>query len=209
MIKIFYKNKIVILTEKEFDNIYSLKIDEFKKKALKKQIIKFLDDENLDKINIYGKEPEKMLRKLRKIFVFVLAAGGLVKNSNDEILYIRRLGYLDLPKGKVEADETTEQAAIREVSEECGILEKDLKLSFQLPNTYHIYSQKGEYALKETQWFAMQFEENYKLKPQKKEKIVEVGWENFNELESKFKIESYPSLINFLDEIVAQNKLKA
>jgi len=150
-----------------------------------------------------------MLKKLRKIFVFVLAAGGLVKNSNDEILYIRRLGYLDLPKGKVEADETTEQAAIREVSEECGILEKDLKLSFQLPNTYHIYSQKGEYALKETQWFAMQFEENYKLKPQKKEKIVEVGWENFNELESKFKIESYPSLINFLDEIVAQNKLKA
>jgi hypothetical protein len=149
MIKIFYKNKIVILTEKEFDNIYSLKIDEFKKKALKKQIIKFLDDENLDKINIYGKEPEKMLKKLRKIFVFVLAAGGLVKNSNDEILYIRRLGYLDLPKGKVEADETTEQAAIREVSEECGILEKDLKLSFQLPNTYHIYSQKGEYALKE------------------------------------------------------------
>ena len=121
MIKIFYKNKIVILTEKEFDNIYSLKIDEFKKKALKKQIIKFLDDENLDKINIYGKEPEKMLKKLRKIFVFVLAAGGLVKNSNDEILYIRRLGYLDLPKGKVEADETTEQAAIREVSEECGI----------------------------------------------------------------------------------------
>ncbi|HPX75457.1 MAG TPA: NUDIX domain-containing protein [Bacteroidales bacterium] len=209
MIKIFYKNKIVILTEKEFDNIYSIKINDFKKKKLKKQIISFLESENFDKINIYGKKPEKILKKLKKIFVFVLAAGGLVKNSNDEILYFRRLGYLDLPKGKVEKNETTKQTAIREVSEECGILEKDLILDFQLPNTYHVYPHKRKFALKETQWFAMQFKENYELKPQIEEGIIELDWANFNELKSKFKIASYPSLINLLDEIIAQNKHKA
>src|SRR2546430_1719323 len=49
------------------------------------------------------------------------ASGGLVTNNKGEYLIIFRHGKWDLPKGKMEADETAESAAIREIQEECGI----------------------------------------------------------------------------------------
>ena len=57
---------------------------------------------------------------------FVLAAGGVVVRNGDggpEILVVHRPRYDDwsLPKGKLHADETFEQAAAREVEEETGV----------------------------------------------------------------------------------------
>ena len=48
------------------------------------------------------------------------AAGGVVKNPADELLFILRLGKWDLPKGKIEKGEKIKEAALREVEEECG-----------------------------------------------------------------------------------------
>src|SRR3954466_10320477 len=42
------------------------------------------------------------------------ASGGLVKNPKGEYLVILRHGKWDLPKGKLEGDETPELAAVRE-----------------------------------------------------------------------------------------------
>ena len=64
------------------------------------------------------KEAQKAISKK---FTWVTAAGGLVKNDQDELLLIFRNGQWDLPKGKLEKNEKNKHTAIREVEEECGI----------------------------------------------------------------------------------------
>lgn len=54
-------------------------------------------------------------------------AVGIIRNPNDEIFITRRAAdahmanKLEFPGGKIEADETPEQALIRELQEEVGI----------------------------------------------------------------------------------------
>ena len=59
-------------------------------------------------------------------YILIEAAGGLVYNSDKQILMIFRNGKWDLPKGKKEDKETIIQCALREVEEECGI--NDLRI---------------------------------------------------------------------------------
>ena len=51
----------------------------------------------------------------------VHAAGGLLTDEAGRLLCIHRIGHWDLPKGKLEAGEALEEAAAREVQEECGV----------------------------------------------------------------------------------------
>src|SRR5438067_1038745 len=81
------------------------------------------------------------------------AAGGLVMNEEQEYLIILRHGKWDLPKGKLEYDETPEQAAVREVGEECGI--EPPEIIKPLEKTFHTYELKGKRTLKKTHWFLM------------------------------------------------------
>lgn len=68
----------------------------------------------------------------------VRAAGGVVWRRRDggepEVLLVHRPRYRDwtFPKGKVEAGETDEQAAVREVQEETGLR---CELGPELPST--------------------------------------------------------------------------
>ena len=54
----------------------------------------------------------------------VLAAGGIITNSQGEFLLIHRPRYEDwsFPKGKLDKGETLEQCALREVLEETGFV---------------------------------------------------------------------------------------
>jgi len=81
----------------------------------------------------------------------VLAAGCIVENEFDEILWMKRNGRWDLPKGKVERGERIEDAALREVTEETGIA--NLQLVKPLGKTYHTYEMHGNVELKTTFWF--------------------------------------------------------
>ena len=71
----------------------------------------------------------------------VRAAGGVVWKRRDdgelEVVLVHRAAYDDwtLPKGKVDPGETDEQAAVREVEEEAGVI---CRLGPELPSTrYH------------------------------------------------------------------------
>ena len=67
-------------------------------------------------------------------FEVIEAAGGVVV-KDEKMLFIFRKKKWDLPKGKLEAQETIEFCALREVQEECGI--SDLEIISRLIKTYH------------------------------------------------------------------------
>lgn len=153
---------------------------------------------------LQNNENEMLWKCFRKQFVEIPAAGGLVQRSDQSLLFIRRLGVWDLPKGKIDKGETPEIAAIREVEEECGV--KGLKIIRQLDSTYHIYRSPflkfpDNLALKETKWFLMSCDDDQTLVPQSEENIEEVRWFAVNELDTVME-NTYLSLREFLSKTI-------
>ena len=72
-------------------------------------------------ITIAVKDKEKTEELVESFYTIIKAAGGVVE-KNDSILLIHRLGKWDLPKGKLEKNEKSKTAAIREVFEETGLV---------------------------------------------------------------------------------------
>jgi 8-oxo-dGTP pyrophosphatase MutT (NUDIX family) len=107
-------------------------------------------------------------------FQLIEAAGGVVTNSKKQVLWIRRNDKWDLPKGKVEVGEQIQEAAVREVKEECGLT--SIRLGVLLGVTYHTYSCKDVNVLKKSYWFSMSCPAQQDLIPQLEEGITEVVW---------------------------------
>lgn len=128
----------------------------------------------------------------RATYKFVLAAGGVVTDERGRLLVIRRLGKWDLPKGKVDEGEGTEAAALREVTEECGL--RELHIGKPLPSTWHTYERKGKQYLKRTDWFQMDGSFKEALVPQEDEDIEEVRWVSREDLKA-IKADTYPALL--------------
>ena len=119
---------------------------------------------------------------IEKRYNEVEAAGGLVVNGNKEMLFIYRSGYWDLPKGHVEANESFEETAVREVEEETGL--SSMQLIEELTVTRHFYFSHGKWEIKKTKWFLMTTEDGKVLNPQFSEGIEKAEWISFNRLES-------------------------
>ena len=117
---------------------------------------------------------DELFAEFTNHFVVINAAGGLVTNPKDEILLIKRNGLWDLPKGKVDKGETNEDAALREVKEECGI--NNIQLGSPIIETFHTYMDSESKVLKRTGWFRMRFDGTEKPLPQEDEGITEVCW---------------------------------
>ncbi len=118
---------------------------------------------------------EKEWESYKKGKKWIDAAGGIVKNKSGELLLIFRLGFWDLPKGKLEKGENPEAGALREVEEECGIGE--LSIVKKLNQSYHTYELKGKQVIKRTFWFEMNYAgSSVKLTPQLEENITDAQW---------------------------------
>lgn len=108
-------------------------------------------------------------------------AGGLVFNKKAQILLIFRKGSWDLPKGKVEKNETLASAAIRETAEETGLKKNQLILENSLLTTAH--SLKGKKI--KTKWYLLQYYgEKKKMIPQIEEGISKCKWVDMASIES-------------------------
>ncbi len=139
--------------------------------------IDLLENTSCPELNIYGDNLEDIWDDFTKMFKVVEAAGGVVSNQKEEILFIRRLGKWDLAKGKIEKGESLEQAALREIEEETGL--KELILEEFINTTFHIYTERnGEKILKTTYWFKVTYVGNSEPVPQTEEGISEVSWKN-------------------------------
>jgi len=179
MYKVFVNDSPIIITSspKKANNypVY------FFKNAVLDEIIYKLFHKDIKGANLYSTDLEKDWQSFLTNIPVISAAGGLVLNDKKEVLFIYRNGVWDLPKGKIEKGETIENAAVREVEEECGIV--NLKLGEKLVTTYHIYYQNG-IKLKETHWFLMTSNYTKKLTPQLEEGITEVIFKNKTEIQS-------------------------
>jgi 8-oxo-dGTP pyrophosphatase MutT (NUDIX family) len=107
-------------------------------------------------------------------FLYLKAAGGIVTNHLNELLFIFKQGYWDLPKGKIDKGEKKKVAAIREVSEECGV--NELTITRKVAKTYHIAKLRGRYVLKKTTWYEMFCNDPANLKPDATEGITDLKW---------------------------------
>ena len=107
-------------------------------------------------------------------FKIIIAGGGLVINQKGETLMMYRKKRWDLPKGKIEKEESVKIGAIREVEEETGVKVKSIIK--KLGKTYHTYTLKDKWVLKETHWYLMEGDGTSKLVPQTDEDIEKVGW---------------------------------
>lgn len=147
---------------------------------------------------IIHEKPDEVLKIfINDIFTFIEAAGGVILNSKNEILFIKRFGKWDLPKGKIDDNETPTITALREVSEECGI--SGLKIIRPLQSTYHYYSMKNRQILKRTYWYVMKYEGNEICKPQIEEDITEVRWFDKKDLVIVFQ-NTYNAIVDVLND---------
>ncbi len=140
---------------------------------------------------------EEACSAFNTMFTMLEAGGGIVRHDTD-VLFIKRFGLWDLPKGKLNTNEPATDGALREVTEETGLT--DLSISRQLPSTFHIYtSPKGVDVLKKTYWFEMKCTRPSPLLPQTEEGITEVRWFPFSDIAIPIS-HTYASLQNLLNE---------
>lgn len=110
----------------------------------------------------------------------IQAGGGLVirlsENKSTEVLLIYRNNCWDLPKGKLEKDETIPECAIREVQEEIG-LKHPPEIIADLGTTYHTYQINSQTIGKKTFWYVMKLaESDPSFSTQTEEGITEAEW---------------------------------
>lgn len=183
--KVYINEKpILLLSNEEAEQIKSsdkiLKsIYRGKVKLLHQIIDVFEKNNNYEGAIVSTEDKEQLIIDFKDLFKVIAAAGGVVFNPNEEILFIFRRGFWDLPKGKIDKGESIEAAAIREVQEETGI--QNIDLQEFLTETYHVFEQKGKRILKLTYWYKMKTSD-FDLVPQAEEDIEQAVWvtkENF------------------------------
>lgn len=130
-------------------------------------------------------------------FKEVNASGGLVSNRREDVLLIRRNGLWDLPKGHQEAGEDLSETALREVREETGVGQLELKDLICV--TDHCYKRDGIWHLKHTWWYNMLYTDPVDLTPQREEDITKAAWVPRSGLASCLK-NTYPSIAEVFHE---------
>lgn len=183
MNKVFINEKPLSLFSgnEHMDAAFDLFIVYSNSKELRKQIQRFESDPQIKNMAVLFESESQKEKAFVSLYKIIEAAGGIVKNKENKILFIFRQGKWDLPKGKIEKGENEKEAALREVEEECGI--KELQLGDKFTRTYHTYVLKEENILKISHWYKMNYSgASKKLVPQTEESITDARWMNKTEI---------------------------
>ena len=113
----------------------------------------------------------------------VKAAGGVVVRGK-KILFIKKNGRWEFPKGRLKKGANRKKTAVREISEETGIKKKHLNIIMPLIPTHHHNKISGSTVVKETSWFLIEYlgDPKKRLVPEKKEGITKCKWFTLDEL---------------------------
>jgi 8-oxo-dGTP pyrophosphatase MutT (NUDIX family) len=112
-----------------------------------------------------------------------VSAGGVVVRTVDggnEVVLVSDGRYWGLPKGNLEAGETPEDAALREVSEETGIRREALAIAAELAPSDYVYRRRdtGRLVFKRVHQYLMTAPAGAELHRQESE-IADAGWLTF------------------------------
>lgn len=201
MYKVFVNEKKLLLSKYPDSIEKNLRYEGF---ASLEIAFDLLQNTSCPELNVYGENIEELWEDFTHMFKVIEAAGGVVYNKNKEILFIKRLGKWDLPKGKIEKGESLEQAALREVEEETSLTE--LILEEFINNTFHIYTERnGERVLKTTYWFRMTYLGEKPAKPQIEEGITDVSWKNNEQIKNEVFPSTFKNIQLILNEAWEKN----
>jgi 8-oxo-dGTP pyrophosphatase MutT (NUDIX family) len=196
MYKVFVNEKKLLLS-KQSENLE--KTIGYENATTLEIALDLLENTSVKELNVFGENIDGIWEEFRKLFRIIEAAGGVVNNPDGDILFIRRLGKWDLPKGKMEKGESREESAVREIEEETGL--SDVELVRFINTTFHIYVERnGDKVLKCTHWFEMNFSGEDTSKPQIEEGITEVAWKNTSQIEH----EVFPSTFKNIKLIIKE-----
>jgi len=174
---IFFVNRFIVLTdnlEKSKIIFGDCRVVHFEGKRQLHSLIDVFKNDSEEKLMLVHSDLEEMRSSFFNYFKIIKAAGGYVLNPDKQVLFIKRNGVNDLPKGKIEKGEQPKQAAQREVSEECGV--SGMKITDESFITYHTFEQNEKWILKITYWFKMYYNKNETPVPQTEEDITDVFW---------------------------------
>ena len=118
------------------------------------------------------------------------AVGLLIQNSAGEVLFVKRSkdprkGFLTVPGGFVEPDETAEEAAFRECREEIGVRPESVRYLCSFPNNYEYRTVQYKTC---DMFFTAELPHEYELKPQ----VGEVEGFVWQKLENAKDVEECP-----------------
>ncbi len=112
-----------------------------------------------------------------------VSAGGVLARPSErgwEVCLVRAGRYWGLPKGHVEAGETPQQAALREVAEECCVAPECLAIIAELPPSEYVYRREGRLIFKLVHQFLVTTAAGTGVAPQAGE-IDEAQWMSLDE----------------------------
>ena len=196
--KIYFESKFILITDRPIqlsENQLIVDAENVSEIILIESVKNSIQQPEQNNLILVSKNVEETFQKIKTAFIFIEAAGGLIKNG-DNYLFIHRLNKWDLPKGKLDKGESKEHAAIRECEEECGI--SDLEILAELQSTYHIYHYKNVLALKITYWFLMRTSYSRTLIPQTEEHIDKAEWMNKEQIKNMVVKKTYPSVLDVI-----------
>lgn len=157
----------------------------------------FESTDTIGRIYIPSHDIESTYRRVCAEFKEVNAAGGLVSNRRGDYLLINRNSLWDLPKGHQEPGEDISVTALREVQEETGVLQLELRDLICI--TDHCYIRNGIWHLKHTWWYDMLYTDPVDLTPQREEDISKAAWIAKSSLPPFLK-NTYPSIVEVFRE---------
>ncbi|WP_299714911.1 NUDIX domain-containing protein [uncultured Tenacibaculum sp.] len=161
MYKVFVNDRPIIFTSslKNEEDLPLLKI----KNIVISRVINQVKTGKLKGVYLFSNTLEGDWLAFCKKYNMIKAGGGLVSNDENELLFIYRAKKWDLPKGRIDGDEDIQDTALREVKEECGI--QNLEIKQFLLNTYHFYYDNRKLRLKKIYWYLMHTDHKGKLNP--------------------------------------------
>ncbi len=195
MHKIYFGNRSIIICSPGDEALGDPNCVEFhlgEKLDIHDLVCMFETSDSLSRIYIPTDDVERGYKRICAEFKEVTAAGGLVSNRRGDFLLISRNGHWDLPKGHQEKGEDIEVCAIREVQEETGVDQLELRRLICI--TDHVYFRDGVWHLKHTWWYDMLYTDPTNLTPQREEDITKAAWVAKSSLPPLLK-NTYPSIL--------------
>jgi len=144
------------------------------------EIVHIIFETETQFIFIHHSDFERMKSNFISQFFVIEAAGGIVEHPKNGLLFIFRRGKWDLPKGKMELNESPELCAAREIEEETGVT--NLQRIDKITDTFHFYEENGKMILKISYWYYFKTNFDGNVIPQLEEDITAIQWFNVNEL---------------------------